>query len=433
MTEQAIATRPLIEMEQIIETAARQVIRDLEARGEYTCFEYAGVCTGYYSKAPEVSVWLQRFFGAYFPTSAELSVNATLYNTRDVVLFAILQMIVERQSSLAKNAYVDIPLTDTLTLIYKQATKVTPVEDVYYLLFKEERKIVLVTTGNLEVVQEESMQTLRALMKWLLIEQGWLPMHAACAAKHGRVICISGGKAAGKTSTLLNLMAKNGCDLVAIDKFLMHDAGTHVEVCGVPGKCGIRVGSAIGHPQMLSWLTEQARPFFPHIGVEEVQRIAATNTPEQLSKRKEKISLLASELTDLFATSITPLARLGLFLFPVFDLSIEQSQLLPYDRERAMDALMESYAGLLSKGEDFLLHFFDLSDEILKKRLAALLSKHLPPVPVYALHQNHQTNDHSAQLLAELVAQWGDCGIRTCLTGEEAVAETNLQKRLSSS
>jgi hypothetical protein len=408
VTEQAIATRQLIEIEQVIETAVRQVVRDLEAQGNYTCFEYAGVRTGYYNEVPEASVWLQRFFGAYFSTSARLSVNATLYSTGDAVLFAILQMIVERQSSLAKNAYVDISLTDTLALIYKQATKVTPVEDVYYLLFKKERKIVLVTTGNLEVEQEESMQTLRALMKWLLIEKGWLPMHAACAAKHGRVICISGCKAVGKTSTLLNLMAKNGCNLVAIDKFLMHDAGTHVEVCGVPGKCGIRVGSAIGHPQMLNWLAEQSAPFFPHMSLEEVQHIAATNTPEQLSKRKEKISLLASELTDLFATSITPLARLGLFLFPTFDLSIEQSRLLPYDRDLAIKMVLESYASMLSKGEDFLLHFFDLSDEILKKRLAALLSKYLPLVPVYELYQNHKTNDHSARLVAGLVAQWAE-------------------------
>jgi hypothetical protein len=314
-----------------------------------------------------------------------------------------LQELSAQQLVLGKNEYVDVSFTDDVALIYTKAGKVTPAEDVYRLLFKKERTIVLVTSGNLEVRQEEGMQTLRALIKWLLIEEGWIPMHAACAAKGGRVICVTGGKASGKTSTLLNLLAKNGCDLVAIDKFLMRDAGPQVEICGLPGKGGIRVGSAITHPRMLNWLAEETAPFFPHISAEDVRRIAETTTPEQLRKRPEKIHLLATELTGLFGVSITPISPLGLILVPIFDLSVEESRLTPYDRERAIGMLRECYAGLLSKGEGFLLHLFDLSDAVLRERLAMLLGKHLPMVPMYELYQNHKTNEQSAELVAGLV------------------------------
>jgi hypothetical protein len=256
-----------------------------------------------------------------------------------------------------------------------------------------------VTSGNVEVRREEGMQILRALNKWLLLEQGWIPMHSACAAKNGRTICVAGGKGSGKTSTLLNLLARNGCDLVAVDKFLIRDGGDHLEVCGIPGKIGIRVGTAIVQPRVLTWLTEETAPFFPNISPEDVLHIAATNTPEQLRTRGEKIHMTPAELVALFPGSITPTAPLGLLLTPVFDLSVEDTRLVRTEPEEAIRLLTECYVSLVSKWEGFLLHFFDLSDAVLEGRLAAVLGKHLPEVASYRVHQNHRTNERTAELL----------------------------------
>jgi hypothetical protein len=55
-------------------------------------------------------------------------------------------------------------------------------------------------------------------------------------------------------------------------------------------------------------------------------------------------------------------------------------------------------------GEGFLLHFFDLSDALLEERLATLLGKHLPRVGAYAVHQNHRTNEQTADLVAGLLS-----------------------------
>jgi hypothetical protein len=385
--------------------AADEVVGRIQEQGHGMSLAYAGVTAAYQSDESATSEWIRRFFEGYFLPSDTSEPDATVCSTADAGLFALLRAYASQQATpaLGKNEYADVPLTDDVALIQARATKVTPEEDVFQLLFKKERRVVLVTSGNLEVRSEEAMQTLRALIKWLLLEQGWIPMHSACVAKDGRAICITGAKASGKTSTLLNLLARNGCDLLAIDKFLIRGSGSHIEICGLPGKSGIRVGSAIAQPMVLTWIAEQPTPFFPHIGADQVRHIAETNTPEQLRTRSEKIHLLPAELAGLFKVSITPSAPLALVLIPVFDLGAAQARLVRAEPEQAAKMLMDCYSSLLGKGEGFLLHFFDLSDADLKEQLAALLRTLLPRVETCELHQNHTTNEQAAQLVAELL------------------------------
>jgi hypothetical protein len=386
-----------------IAARAQKVAGDIHARGNRLRFEYGGVCTAYGSDDGATGEWIRQFFEGYLLPSDADEVNATVSSTADPALFAALQDLAPRHPAGGKYGYTDVPFTDSVALIRKEAAKVRPREDVFLLLFEKERLMVLVTSGNVEVMREEGMQALRAVNKWLLLEQGWIPMHSACAAKNGRAICITGDKAAGKTSTLLNLLARNGCDLLAVDKFLIRDGGSRLEVFGLPGKIGIRVGTALAQPQVLTWLAEATAPFFPHISPDEVLHIAATNTPEQLRTREEKIHLTPGELVALFDGSITRSAPLGLVLIPVFDLDVEASRLVRVDHEEAMRLLMACYVSVLSKGEAFLLHFFGLSDAVLEERLAALLGTYLPEVAAYEVHQNHRTNEQTAELVADLL------------------------------
>lgn len=345
-------------------------------------------------------MWITRFFEGYFLPSKTTEAHATLYSTADAALFTLLQQHAAPGATSGKNQFVDIPLAQDVALIHSRSTKVVPEEDVFRLLFTRQRRILLVTSGHPEVRREEGMQTLRALSKWLLLERGWIPMHSACVAQGGRALCITGGKASGKTSTLMNLLARNRCDVLAIDKLLIRGAGSGVDICGLPGKIGVRVGTAVVQPQLLSWLRREQVSFFPHISAEDVERIAETNTPEELRTRPEKIHLLPTELARLFGTSITPTARLELVLIPVFDLGVTTSRLIRANPGEALRILLDCYTGLGSKGEAFLLHFFDLSDADLRERLEALLSQHLVDIPAYGLHQSHTTNEQSSTLIA---------------------------------
>jgi hypothetical protein len=386
-----------------IASRAAEIARDIRGRGGQLRFEHAGVCTAYASDESASGEWISRFLAGYLVPGGSGHVDAAVCSTADPTLFGALQELVPGDAAVGQRDYAEMPFTDSVALIRRVGDKVRPGEDVFLLLFAEDRTIVLVTSGNVDVRREEGMQILRALNKWLLLEQGWIPMHAACAAKDGRTVCVAGGKASGKTSTLLNLLARNGCDLVAVDKFLLRDAGSHLEICGIPGKIGIRVGTAIVQPRVLAWLNEATAPFFPNISAHEVKEIAATSTPEQLRTRKEKIHLTPAELAALFGASITPVAPLNLLLAPVFDLSLDDSRLLRMEAEESIGLLSECYVSLLSKWEGFLLHFFDLTDARLEQRLAAALDRHLPEVASYEVHQNHRTNERTAELVAGLL------------------------------
>jgi hypothetical protein len=386
-----------------IASRAAGVARDIRGRGNQLCFEYAGVSLAYGSDESATGEWISRFFDGYFLPADAGHVDAAVYSTADPALFGALQELVPGESAVGKRDYAEMPFTDSVALVRRVADKVRAGEDVFLLMFTDSRTIVLVTSGNVEVRREEGMQVLRALGKWLLLEQGWIPMHSACVAKNGRTVCIAGGKASGKTSTLVNLLARNGCDLVAVDKFLIRDAGARLEVCGIPGKIGIRVGTAIVQPRVLTWLTEATAPFFPHISPQDVAHIAATSTPAQLRTRGEKIHLTPAELAELFGGSITPTGPLGLLLAPVFDLSLEDTRLVRTEPEEAIRLLTECYVSLLSKWEGFLLHFFDLSDALLEQRLAAALGRHLSQLPSFEVHQNHRTNERTAELVEGLL------------------------------
>jgi hypothetical protein len=394
--EEGFTTNP----EEVVSRAA-EAVADIRRHGDHVCFEYAGVCVAYHSDESTTSDWLTRFFEGYLVPTGAGEGDVDLYSTEDPVLFASLQRWAAQFPAADEDESADVPVTDSVILVRRKVGKSG--HEALLLLFTQERRIVLVSSGDLAARREEGMQVLRAVSKWLLLERGWIPMHAACVAKDGRVICVAGPKASGKTSTMLNLLVRNDCDLVAVDKFLIRDDGDRLEVCGVPGKIGIRVGSAIEHPRLLDWLARAEASFFPHISAEDVRHIAATNTPEQLRNRKEKIHLLPAELTALFRRSITPTAPLELILIPAFDLEVEDTRLVRVEPAQALSTLTTSYVGLRSKGEDFLLHFFDLSDALLQERLAALLARHLPEVPAYEVHQNHRTNEQTAKLVEDLL------------------------------
>ncbi|WP_448612956.1 hypothetical protein [Modestobacter sp. URMC 112] len=387
-----------------IAARARQLAEDIRARGHHRCLAYADATVAYRSDEDATATWLQQFLEGYLVPSDARVPDATVYSTADPELSSALSGLEPGQSAVGKHGAAEIPVTDSVTLVRRTAGKVSPPEEVHLLLLARERTVVLVTSGNPEVRREEGMQTLRAMSKWLLLERGWIPVHSACAAKDGRSICISGPKGSGKTSTLLNLLARNGCDLVAVDKFLLRDGGSRLEVRGIPGKIGIRVGSAIGHPPLLDWLSGTTAPFFPHLSADEVRHIAATNTPAQLRARSEKVYMTPAELAGLFGRSITLTAPLGLLLVPVFDLTIAESRVVRTEPERALRVLRESYAGLLSKGEGYLLNFFDLGDALLEQRLATLLGEHLPGVEAYEVHQNDRSNERTAELVAGLLS-----------------------------
>jgi hypothetical protein len=401
-----VTERKNLMIEEAIEWGCQEAMSSLETKGNYIRFDFGETHVGYYCDDADSAQWLCHFFARYFIPTTKLSAQAFVYSTCDPTLWALLQTCSSHIPSTSREEYRDITLNPRSILIHKRSKAASAPEEVYYYLFKPERKLLIVSSGNPQVRRAQALETVRALMKMLLIEKGWLPFHAACCTKNGQGICIVGDKLAGKTSTLINLLAKNGFHIVAIDKCLFYDAGTQLLACGLPGKVGIRPGTLLCHPPLLHWLEKNSDSFFPHMSVEQIYKIAATTSAEEISTRKEKIQLLPSELAALFGVSIEARTALNLFLIPIFEPRLRTSSLAPLGEEsHSVALLMESYLSLSRKGEHFLQHFFNINDALLKERLASLLTRFLPDIPIYELYQNGNTNNHSAMLIADVVSR----------------------------
>ena len=391
--------------EQTIILECQRAISRLEARSSYTRFDFGEANVGYYCDDTDSAEWMRRFFAGYFVPSTRPSAHAFVYSTCDPTLLALLQTHFPYSLPLSKEEYREIALNPQSLLIHRRTAGTPTPEDVYYYLLKPGRKILIVSSGTPEIRREQGYQTIRALMRMLLIERGWLPFHGACCTKNGQGICIVGNKFAGKTSTLINLLAKNGFHVVSTGRLLLYDAGSHVLARGLPCIAGIRLATLLCHPTLLHWLEKTTDSFFPHISLERVYEIAASTSAEELTRGKEKTRLLTSELAALFGASIEVMTPLTLFLIPIFDPSLQVSSLVPLREERhAVATLVSNYPSLSRKGEGFLQHFFDISDEILKERLTSLLTKFLPDIPIYELYQNSNTNNHAAALVADVVS-----------------------------
>src|SRR5438874_1128871 len=120
----------------------QRVMNELEATGNHICFNFHDVRTGYYSDETDSISWLSRYFEGFFHPSTEAEMHAVIYSTSDPALYTLLQMHHHLLSS--KNDYLELALSPQTTLIHKKCKETSPQEDVYCILQKQERKLLLV-------------------------------------------------------------------------------------------------------------------------------------------------------------------------------------------------------------------------------------------------------------------------------------------------
>jgi hypothetical protein len=114
--------------------------------------------------------------------------------------------------------------------------------------------------------------------------------------------------------------------------------------------------------------------------------------------------LLSTELADLLDVPIQQVTPIELFLVVRFDPSLERSRLVPVtDPQQIRDHLAATFRSLGKEKQDFLQPFFDFDDEALQAAVDRLLAEFAPRVTVQELYQNANTNEHSAELVGELI------------------------------
>jgi hypothetical protein len=376
--------------------------------GTYGCFEYQGIALGLYSDEAALLDWFSAFFGGYFTVTTNRNTDAVVHSSQDPAVF---QQLKEWATSLGRPRSEDqteYAVDAQHRIIYSREVDDAKgtVEENCFVLVQPGRKVLVSSPGTLEDRQKAVKRSVRNMMKLLLMEQGWLPFHSAACVWNDTGICILGGKFAGKTSTLVNLLARPGARFVSNDTLFLRDGGACIEGCGFPNKAGLRIGALVAYPRLVDWIEKTTDSFYPQIDAETFRDIVATTPADELGGRPEKIVLLSTELAEQFDIPIEHVTPIELFLVVQFDPSLEQSRLVPVtDPRRMRDLLAANFRSLSREKQDFLQRFFAFDDNTLHAALDALLEKFAPTVAVQELYQNANTNERSAELVRELTLQ----------------------------
>ena len=383
-----------------------QVFADVAAAGSYGCFEYQGIALGFWSDDDALLDWFGAFFGGYFTVTTRDRTDAVVYSSRDPVLFQRLRECAIASGRPRSDQETEYAVDAQHRIIHSREVDESKgrVEENCFVLAEQGRKVLVSSPGALADRQKTVKRSLRNMMKLLFLERGWLPFHAAACTWNGVGICILGGKFAGKTSTLLNLLSRPGARFVSNDNLFLRDAGTHLEGCGFPNKAGVRIGALVAYPRLVDWIEKTTDSFYPQMDAATFREVVATTPAGELGSRSEKIVLLSTELADLLDVPIQQVTPIELFLVVRFDPSLERSRLVPVtDPQQIRDHLAATFRSLGKEKQDFLQPFFDFDDEALQAAVDRLLAEFAPRVTVQELHQNANTNEHSAELVGELI------------------------------
>jgi hypothetical protein len=395
-------------MEPITAADLQQLVADVGDAGTYGCFEYQGVAVGLHSDDADLLDWFSAFFGGYFTVSENELTDAVVYSSRDPAVFGRLRDWATSYGRPRSAHEVEYVVDAHHRVVYSREVDEAKgrVEENCFVLSEPGRTVLVSSPGSLKDRQKTVKRSLRNMVKLLLMEQGWLPFHSATCVWHDTGICILGGKFAGKTSTLVNLLARPGARFVSNDTVFLRDGGGRLEGCGFPNKAGLRIGALATYPRLVDWIETTTDSFYPQIDAQTFRDIVATTPANELGSRSEKIVLLSTELAEQFDVRIQQVAALELFLVVHFDPSLERSRLVPVtDPEQIRGHLAAHFRSLAKEKQDFLQHFFDFDDSTLSAAVDALLTEFASRVSVQELYQNADTNEHSAELVRQAIRQ----------------------------
>jgi hypothetical protein len=395
-------------MEHITASDLQQMFADVADAGTYGCFEYQGIAVGLHSDEADLLNWFSKFFGGYFTVTASERTDAVVYSSQDPAVFHRLKESAECSGRPRSEDETEYAVDAQHRIIYSREVDDVKgkAEENCFVLSKSGRNVLVSSPGALTDRHKTVKRSLRNMMKLLFMEKGWLPFHSAACIWNDTGICILGGKFAGKTSTLVNLLARPGARLVTNDNLFLRDGGTFLEGCGFPNKAGLRIGALAAYPRLVDWIETTTESFYPQIDAETFRDIVATTPVDELGSRSEKIVLLSTELAEGFDVPIEHVAAIEVFLVVQFDPTLERSRLAPVtDPQQISQHLAASFRSLGAEKQDFLQDFFDFDGNSVQAAFDALLEKFASRVAVVELHQNAHTNEHSAELVEKLTQQ----------------------------
>ena len=262
-------------MEQTTARDLRRMFADVADAGTYGCFEYQGISVGLHSDEPGPPGLVRTVLRRLLHGDGERA-GPTLRCTAasDPAVFSRLKELATLHGRPRSEGETEYAVDAQHRIIYSREVDEAKgkVEENCFLLSQPGRNVLVSSPGALKDRQKTVKRSLRNMMKLLFMEKGWLPFHSAACIWNDTGICIIGGKFAGKTSTLVNLLAQPGARLVTNDNLFLRDGGTLLEGCGFPNKAGLRIGALAAYPKLVDWIEQTTDSFYPQIDAETFRR-----------------------------------------------------------------------------------------------------------------------------------------------------------------
>jgi hypothetical protein len=196
---------------------------------------------------------------------------------------------------------------------------------------------------------------------------GWVVFHGAAVQRDGLGVAVLGPRNAGKTTSLLSLMAGGRYDFLSADRVKLRAAGNAVRLRGFPARCNVH-----------------------RVAVETDPFLAPLASPRRFDT-EGKVLIEIGELTGLAGVRQVAQAELAVVLLP--DLRGDDSDLTVTRLTRA-DQINEAVSAQLMEGtpvdkHTHWLHYFPDTMPSLPGRLAAVLSRLPATVVVLAVRGSH--------------------------------------------
>jgi hypothetical protein len=177
--------------------------------------------------------------------------------------------------------------------------------------------------GGQSIVERE----IRMLLSRQLLDDGWVPMHAAgLVGPTGQAILLMGPKRAGKTTTLLGLL-RHGAGLMANDKlFVRCRYGETPMVRSLPVAAGLRGTTVALFPELASLAARRVALHVDNVGT------TRAGDPDKLFAPVQAIA-------DAFGVPVVPTAPLGMILAVRFTADLARSRSRPLEPRELADLL----------------------------------------------------------------------------------------------
>ncbi|MBI4656532.1 MAG: hypothetical protein HY746_07290 [Elusimicrobia bacterium] len=365
-------------------------------KSEDITFICAGVGVTFKTDEKLFAGWTKYYFAEYFEQSDKIVLNNKVYATGNGKIFQTAKKI----TSIFKcDANINTFKIDAnLDFICCKNELPSKDEFTYYFLDKQKKCVLIIVSLNYIEAKYIPMRVIRALISLLLANKGWFYFHSACLVYKGFGIGIIGNKLAGKTTCIMNLMYKNGYNLLSNDKIALEKKDGVVNAQGFPIAIGVRIGT-IRLFSILRQTTQNTEYFNPDTTIKKYRHL----THFQLKDIDKKIFFLPKEIVSVFNVSIVPTAPIRLLLIPQYDNTLHKPKLIKLSQQKTKAILQNQYLPNICPEQNFIEKFIGLDKRKLKVKYNTFIENAQHTIPCYKLIHNESTNKESACLVQNLI------------------------------